>query len=216
MGTTDASRYKWSKNFLKVLTDTSQTYGFSSAEMSTITGIFESFEAAYFNCQSSRRCKEDTVEKNYFKAKLKAIQSSYVARLQVHPLMTDVMRITFGIPIHSKNKTKHPDPNDHVTFGIQMDIGAHKVICPYRITGSMRRGKGVNHGVEVRYAIRELTDIAPVDPEEFEHSEVNTASPWSYTFKAQLSGKRAYFMMRWENGTGGKGSWSSIQNAIIP
>ncbi|MDR0637090.1 MAG: hypothetical protein LBF87_08430 [Treponema sp.] len=215
MGSSEAAFLVWSENFNTNCASTGATYGLSQDEntaLSTATGVFKS---AYELCQTPARSKLNTIAKNKAKAALRTLERSYVARLQAHPAMTDEVRELYGIPIHDRTRTPQSDPTDHVDFTIEVDAAAHIVRCPYRIENSSHRGKGKYHGVEVRYILRTISEAAPVNPDEFIHSEVNTASPWKHTFQGEDAGKRAYFIMRWENGIGGKGPWSGIQSVVI-
>ena len=216
MGSTEADFLLWIENFSENCTKTGATYGLSQDEITALTGASGAFKSAYEICQTPARSKLDTVAKNRAKDTVKTIAQGYVARLQVHPAMTDEVRGRYGIPIHDKTPTPQPSPTDHVDFTIDLDAVAHIVRCPYRIANSSHRGKGLYHGIEVRYTIQPIADAAPVDADEFTRSEVNTASPWEHTFKGEDVGKRAYFIMRWETSTGGKGPWSGIQSIVIP
>ena len=215
MGSTEADFLVWSENFNANCTSTGATYGLSQDEntaLSTATGVFKS---AYELCQTPARSKLNTIAKNKAKAALRTLEQSYVARLQAHPAMTDEVRKLYGIPIHDRIRTPQPVPTDHVDFTIEVDATAHIVRCPYRIANSSHRGKGKYHGVEVRYMLLPISEPAPVDPDEFVRSEVNTASPWEHAFQGGDAGKRAYFIMRWETSTGGKGPWSGIQSIVV-
>ncbi|MDR1398778.1 MAG: hypothetical protein LBJ41_02480 [Treponema sp.] len=216
MGSTETELLLWGENFSTNCTSTGATYGFSQDEITTFAGSTGAFKSAYEICQTPARSKLDTIAKNKAKDALRALARGYVARLQAHPAMTDEVRERYGIPIYDRVHTPQPVPTDHVDFGIELDAAAHIVCCRYRIANSSRRGKGKYHGVEIRYMLKPITEAAPVDPEEFTRSEVNTASPWKHTFQGDEVGKRAYFVMRWETSTGGKGPWSGIQSIVIP
>ncbi|MDR1399669.1 MAG: hypothetical protein LBJ41_07095 [Treponema sp.] len=216
MGATEADFLLWIENFSANCTSTGVTYGLSQDETATFTTALGTFKSAYETCQTPARSKLDTIAKNRAKNALLILARGYVARLQVHPAMTDEVRERYGIPIHDRIHTPQPVPTDHVDFSIKIDAVAHIVCCTYRIANSSHRGKGGYHGVEVRYTIRSITDAIPVDAEEFTRSEVNTASPWEHAFQGADIGKRASFIMRWETSTGGKGPWSGIQSIIIP
>jgi hypothetical protein len=215
-GSTESEMLTWSEDFNANLVSTGATYGFSQEEISALTNAVGTFRSKYETCQSSTRNKLDTLAKNKAKAELRSLEQRYVARLQAHPAMTDEMRKRYGIPIHDKNRSPQPEPTDHVDFTIELDAVAHIVRCPYRIANSTHRGKGRYHGVEVRYMLLSINEAAPVDAEELTRSDINTASPWEHTFQGGDAGKRAYFAMRWEIRTGGKGPWSGIQSVVIP
>ncbi|MDR2418850.1 MAG: hypothetical protein LBD79_07325 [Treponema sp.] len=216
LGSTEAEFLEWSENFGTNCTSTGAMYGLSQDEITAHTTALGAFKSAYEACQTPARSKLDTIAKNRAKEALRTLEQGYVARLQVHPAMTNEVRERYGIPIHDRIHTPQSDPADHVDFTIEVDAVAHIVRCPYRIANSSHRGKGAYHGVEVRYMLLSITEAAPVDPDEFSRSEVNTASPWEHTFQGADAGKRAYFIMRWETNTGGKGPWSGIQSVVIP
>jgi hypothetical protein len=215
-GDTEKEFFEWSENFCNEFSLTGTTYGFSQDEGALLTTTFGAFKSSFAVCQTPERNKIDTIAKNKAKDALHTLEHSYVARLQVHPAMTDEVRKRYGIPIHDQTHTPQPDPTDHVDFSIEVDPVAHIVRCPYRIENSSHRGKGRYHGVEVRYMVQALDEAAPINADEFLHSEVNTASPWEHTFQGEDAGKRAYFVMRWEASTSGKGPWSGIQSIVIP
>ncbi|MDR2417754.1 MAG: hypothetical protein LBD79_01710 [Treponema sp.] len=215
-GSTEAEFIAWSENFSANCTSTGTVYGLTQDEITTLATAVGVFKSAYEICQTPGRSKLDTITKNKAKNTLHTLEHGYVARLQVHPAMTDEVRKRYGIPIHDRNHTLQQDPTDHVDFTIEIDAAAHLVRCPYRIANSTHRGKGAYHGVEIRYTIQSITEPAPLDPDEFTRSEINTASPWEHTFQGRDAGKHAYFTMRWETNTGRKGPWSRIQSIVIP
>jgi len=216
MGSTEAEILAWSENFNATCISIGATYGLSPEEITALTAAVDAYKTAYETCQSPSRSKLDTIAKNSAKDTLRSLEQGYVARLQVAPAMTDSVRERFGIPIHDKIRSPQPDPTDHVDFNIELDAGAHILSCPYRIANSQHRGKADHHGIEVRYMLQALDEAAPLEPDEFARSEINTASPWKHTFQGADAGKRVYCVMRWENSTGGKGPWSPIQSVVIP
>jgi hypothetical protein len=79
-------------------------------------------------------------------------------------------------------------------------------------TGQRRKQNGI-HGAEVRVGIM---DHIPTSPEEIQHSEFSTRTPYVKEFDLSMRGKTAYFCFRWENTRGQKGPWSEIIAVIIP
>jgi hypothetical protein len=67
--------------------------------------------------------------------------------------------------------------------------------------------------VEIRWAI---LDQPPAAIAEMVNSEFDTRNPFTFNFEEDQRGKRFYFVLRWENGIGGKGDWNPITNATIP
>jgi hypothetical protein len=138
--------------------------------------------------------------------------------------MTAEEKAVLGIlPAKPSSSTPKPKPTDLVEFEISTVPSDHRIIARFRISGSIRWGKGHYHAAEIRYWVRPLDAPPPVDAnDEGWHSVADTASPWEKVFPGADAGKRLYIRMRWENNvTGedddaGKGPWSIMQNVIVP
>jgi hypothetical protein len=109
-----------------------------------------------------------------------------------------------------------PDPTDHVECRVEYDPTADVIYLHYKRIGVKSTSKGKNHGVEVLSVVLPLDAPAPVDDDDFTHSDIDTANPFPMRFKPHQAGMRVWFKLRWENGTGGKGEWSVLYSAIVP
>jgi hypothetical protein len=139
--------------------------------------------------------------------------------------LTPEAYLSFGLSLPDTTRTPKGDPADLVDFDVSMLPSDHRVVVHYVIAGGGKHGKGKYHGVEVRYWICPLTESGPQGPNDAGwHSEVDTASPWTWTAAESADyGKRLFIALRWENQSSGgvnkasgKGPWSAIQSVIIP
>jgi hypothetical protein len=84
----------------------------------------------------------------------------------------------------------------------------------FRENNARRSGKPAGvHGLECLWVIAETP---PIHIKDLLHSAFTTRNPLELSFDEDERGKRVYFTVRWESGTGKKGLWSEIFSAMIP
>jgi hypothetical protein len=163
------------------------------------------------------------IAKKEAKAEAEAAMRKFASSsVRFNPRMTDSDKLALGIHVRDTHPSPRPNPTDLVEFQFKSVPSAHLIIIPYHIAGSVTRGKGHYHGVEVRIWVLPLD--AP-EPQDADHpgwrSEVNTATPWKHTFTREEIGQRLYVCMRWENRSvnkdhaSGRGPWSAIHSVVI-
>jgi hypothetical protein len=172
----------WAKN---LLTDTAAhvtEWNVNATALTALTPLLTAFETAYTTFKAPNHGKEDTLNKNEAKKKLKSAMRIFIkANLLYNPILTSADRDRLGIPIHDTKRSPVPRPSSYPEGEVDTSIIRQLTIL-IRDFGSTRKGKPVNvHGVEIRWDIRET---APLDPEELTHSAFSTCS--SYIIKSEL------------------------------
>ncbi|OAV65501.1 hypothetical protein Barb6XT_02387 [Bacteroidales bacterium Barb6XT] len=154
-----------------------------------------------------------TSAKNQARKKYEPILRTLVATLTADPLVTDTDLNSMGIVGRHKSGAPIPVPTTYPKTEIKLPAPA-KIELHFRDNGETGHAKphGVR-GAEIRWAILETP---PTDWDELQHSEFDTQSPFTLTFKGGERAKTVYFALRWENTTGEKGPWAEIQSAVIP
>jgi hypothetical protein len=179
------------------------------------------FEARthYEKVNSTANSAAKNKAKNEMKKTMREFANSFI---RYNRQMSNANKESLGIYSPDRNHTPRPDPTDHVSFSLTVDVKSHILRVDYHIDGKTSRSKGHYHGVEVRFWVLPLDAVGPLTADELAwRSEVNTSSPWFHTFTGPELGQRLYVSMRWENGSVGKnpvtgrGPWSEIQNLVI-
>jgi hypothetical protein len=134
-----------------------------------------------------------------------------------NPLATDADLTACGFPKRrSGGNTPAPVATEIPGFTIIPLTGNRIRIDFYPIGAGEKDHKGKpkgQHGVEIKWG---FSDVPVLDPTELDHSEIDTSSPYTFTFSANDRGKTIYLALRWENTRGLKGPWSPVESAVIP
>ncbi|MDR3133992.1 MAG: hypothetical protein LBU42_08255 [Prevotellaceae bacterium] len=139
----------------------------------------------------------------------------YKGFLKDNPLVTNSDLIAMGLPERSSGGGgKHPVPTSTVVVDKVVLPSPGVVDIHFRDSGSDKKAKpfGV-HGAELVFAV---SDTPITDHNDLLNSRIDTSTPFHLTFSDSQRGKTCYFSLRWENTTGEKGPWNTIENVIIP
>ena len=146
------------------------------------------------------------------KAAEKAVRH-FVNRFLRYEPVTDVDRTNMGIPNHDNIRTPSTTVLQMVAFEIDPEkIRVLKARLRVRGSESAAKPKGY-HGADIRY---DVFGSPPASVHDLHRSDFATRPIHRFIFDEADRGKRAYFAMRWQNGSGIRGEWSEIVSAIIP
>jgi hypothetical protein len=140
----------------------------------------------------------------------------YNGFLKENPLVTNADLEEMDLPRRSSGRTPSPKPKTYPVGEIDLSK-PWTVIVHFYDSGSDRKSMakpdGV-HGAEIRWQVFDTPQ--DVTFEDFSESSFVTRTPFEISFKEEQRGKYFYYVMRWENTRGEKGSFGRIDNAIIP
>ncbi|MDR0599186.1 MAG: hypothetical protein LBG84_03770 [Treponema sp.] len=204
----------WSANLLAVARARKDEWKLEEAPLAELESLFAEVKALHEICQTAAYTKLDMRAKNEKKGLLKRRLEVYVRNnLQNNDAMTDTGREALRIPIHDRNPTPRPAPDRAPEMETETPL-PRRVRIKFKDANSPRWGKPRGaHGLECRWLIAEAP---PARIEDLVHSEFATRSPLDLNFEEDRRGRRIYFALRWEAGSGKKGPWSEIFSAIIP
>jgi hypothetical protein len=120
-----------------------------------------------------------------------------------------------GLPMRSAGKHS-PAPVAAMPPGFEIiPLAGHRLHIDYfsmeeRSKGNKPKGQ---HGAEIKWTFSEV-DVD--DPDLYEHSGFDTASPAILTFRGSEMGHKIHIALRWENTRGLKGPWSTPVETVIP
>ncbi|MDR1644377.1 MAG: hypothetical protein LBS05_00925 [Tannerellaceae bacterium] len=135
--------------------------------------------------------------------------------LVANPAVTDADLERMGLPKRPTNK-RTPAPVATVPPGFEvMPTTGHQLrITYFPIDEANKRGKPAGQsGVEIKWGFSEV----PIqDPEELDHSTLDTASPALVAFSGNDMGRKIYVALRWINTRGIHGPWSLPVETTVP
>jgi hypothetical protein len=210
----EADFVEWSANLLAVARAHKTAWKLEEGPLTELEGLQAEVKTLHETCQTAAYTKLDMQAKNEKKELLRKRLEVYVRNnLQNNDAMTNNGREALRIPIHDRNPTPRPAPDTVPETETETPL-PRTVRIKFKGETAPRWGKpeGV-HGLEFRWII---AGVPPERIEDLVHSEFATRSPLDITFDEDKRGKRLYFAVRWEGGTGKKGPWSEIFSAVIP
>jgi len=137
----------------------------------------------------------------------------FVNRFLRYEPVTDADRTNMGVPNFDTIRT----PHRVVLQMTAVDIAPEKIRvlkARVQVRGSESKAKPAGYqGVDIRY---DVCDAPPASIHDLRRSDFATRSIHRFHFNEEDRGKRAYFAMRWQNGSGIRGEWSDTVSAIVP
>ena len=91
--------------------------------------------------------------------------------------------------------------------------GTNNVIVDFQEAGSTSKAKPTGCNGLIKHIIKDTT---PQSHEDFTHNTLATRTPYTLEFPNELSGKRVWIVICWQNTRGILGRWTEMQTAIIP
>ncbi|MCL2231561.1 MAG: hypothetical protein FWB99_00615 [Treponema sp.] len=152
-------------------------------------------------------------EKNRQRKDAEKALRHFVNRFLRYEPVTDADRTNMGIPNHDTVRSSHTVVHQTAAFEIDPEK-ACVLRAKIRVRGAENTAKPRGyHGVDIRY---DVLDSRPASIHDLRQSDFSTRPIHRFYFNEEDRGKRAYFAMRWQNGSGVRGQWSEIVSAIVP
>jgi hypothetical protein len=210
----DTDFQDWATNFYNYALACFAEWKIGESPQVTIEARLTAFNAALAKFLTPNHGKDDTIQKNLTKASLEqACRAYYSAWINNNPHVTDVDRNELRVPIHSGVRTPSTPPE---TFPVvdRIIIEQRQITLHFHDKTTTHRAKPKGaHECEIRW---ELLATPPADVSDLLRSEIDTRSPFTFTFTEKERGQILYFCLRWIGPTGLKGPWSDINHAIVP
>lgn len=205
---------EWSGNLINVSKAHATEWGLPADKLTELEPLHIEVKGLHEKCKTSSYTPLDIQAKNEKKELLRKKEAEFVRfHLQNNDKVSDNGRKELGIPIHDTTRTPHPAPDTIPEIEIEMPY-PRTLRIKFRDEKAVRWGKpAFVHGLECLWVI---ADTPPEKIADLSHSAFATRSPLELTFEENLRGKRIYFAVRWESGTGKKGPWSDIFSTVIP
>jgi hypothetical protein len=203
---------EWSQQFDAGLADAAALLNLITSVVTAFHTAQTAFMTAWETLVAAPKGPVNTAQrKELVSARREAIGDWYNLHVRFNPSLTDVIRTMLGVPL-----PKQRSPGGLPTTRPEAEIlyALRQLIIRFRDEGAERWRKPAGvHGVEICWAI---LAAPPATVAELVHSVFDTKSPYTFTFEEDQRGAHFYSVLRWENGTSGKGPWSPIYDAIIP
>jgi hypothetical protein len=219
-----------SKNWHTILTGKAPAWNIPTAEVSALTTLTASAEAALALSQSSARTVVITAQaKAAFVAlidKMRFLKKRYF----VSPPLLEADFISLGLKPHDSKPTPVPPPIAQAeadvsypaahTLELHLRPVADTVPDPHHSAYGFRVYFGIlpPGGASVEAATSPKRELmkAPVTGDELPHSHFTRRKRERLDFPQEERGKMIYFCVRYENAKGEPGPWGPIFSAVIP
>ncbi|GHU76117.1 hypothetical protein FACS189461_3310 [Spirochaetia bacterium] len=212
--TREAEFVDWSQNLITVSEAHAAAWNLPAPKLQELRLLHDEFSQLHVLCNTAAYTRVDMENKNEKKASLIHLEEVFVRNnLQNNDVMTDAGREEAQIPKHDKNPTPHGAPDGIPDIEVQTPL-PRTLRLRFRAMNAPRWGKPENvHGLECLWG---QLDAPPAHVEDLLHSAFTTSTPLDLVFDEDARGKRVYFTVRWEGGSGKKGSWSEVFTAVVP
>jgi hypothetical protein len=210
----DDAFLSWIRNLIAYVLLHADRMAIPAGAIALLQPLLAAFEAAYEKMADPNHGPLDTQRKNETRDELKTAARAFVmGYITYNPNVTDDDRRAMGTPIHDKNRTPAPIPEERPIIDT-VAVDNRQIAVDIRELAGDKRGKPAGmHGAEILFEIR---DDQPPVAEDLRHSSFTTKMRMVYTFTEAERGKRVYFVARWESNSNKKGPWSDMVSAIIP
>jgi hypothetical protein len=205
----------WLENFMSYVTVNMQRFDIPTSKVTPLQELVSDYQAAQDNAENPNSGKADRLVRSEKAAIVsKAVRDFVNANLRFNEAVTDDDRVKMGLTVPDPKPTPTPDPKtqpvvDVIDTSVIMRLSLH-----YKDSNRTTRAKPDGmHGIEIRWAIR---DLPPTVMDDLMHSEFSTRTPYTFVFDEDRRGKTIWLRLRWENNRGVKGPWSELYSAIIP
>jgi hypothetical protein len=140
----------------------------------------------------------------------------YNGFLKSSPLVTGEDLDDMDLPGRTQGRTPAPRPSTWPVGRVDLSKPWTVIVHFHDSAGdgkSEAKPDGV-HGAEIRWQVFDAPQDVTFD--DLVESSFDTHTPFEINFAEEQRGKYFYYVMRWENTRGEKGSFGRIDNAIIP
>jgi hypothetical protein len=210
----DAELIQFAANFASTLAPIVEDVGLVAEDATNLTNqknVFQLMLTNHVNAQTAARAATQT--KNTKREELVESIRSIARRIQAHPGLTDAHRGDLGITIPSSNQTSVGAPTTRPVLSIQTGNRLQHVInFQDEMTPTSRAKPAGVLGCEI---FRHVGTNPPTSNDQYQFLSLDTATPFIANFSESDGGKTAYYIARWTNRAGDKGSWSAVASATI-
>jgi hypothetical protein len=182
--------------------------GIPAAMVTRLKTGLTAYEAAYAACENPNAGKIDREDRKEKREALSAdIRKTKNAYIDADPLgvVTDEIRLDFGLPLSDSSKTPVPPPSQPVNFSLErggyLQVVVRHPARPPRYNGAV--------------AFYTLGGPEPVGHDALTSSKLLTKPVETLTFKDTDAGKTLHICLRWENEKGELGPPPPVQTIVI-
>jgi hypothetical protein len=140
----------------------------------------------------------------------------YNGFLKENPLVTSEDLADMDLPKRTSTRTPSPHPSTWPVGRVDLSKPWTVIVHFHDSAGDGKNAAkpaGV-HGAEIRWQVFDAPRDVTFD--DLSESSFDTHTPFEINFREEERGKYFYYVMRWENTRGEKGSFGLIGNAVIP
>jgi hypothetical protein len=156
---------------------------------------------------------EQTREKNRVRKSSEKLLRKFINRFLRHEPVTDKERDGLSIRNPKPGRTVIPVPATIPQFAIRVR-NVRRLDVDFQDEGSATKARPYGYDGAIIYW--DVLDAPPAQPEDLRQSHKATRTPYTLKFKETERAKKAYVALRWQNSKGEKGSWTTIQEAVVP
>jgi hypothetical protein len=209
----DSRLVPWSANFTLRIEANAVAWGISADEVAALRTANDSFAALQEQADGPARTSIIVGEKNAARKTLEGIIRTLARFRLKNPIITDTERLELGLHVHDSRPATILPPRTRPKLDLNVvDFRRLKVI--FRDMGSSSKAKP--YGVTGAVIIYAVLDAPPANHSALTRSVLATRTPHILEFTEEERGKTVYVAICWQNEKGQRGTWSEIEDAIVP
>jgi len=190
-------------------------WGILPADVTALVALQLLWNNAFAKASNKQnRSAADVQAKDDARALYEAALRKFIAQwLANNPKVPNSERQRMGLTVKTGTRTAKPVPETYPVAVIDFSTRMQHAIAFADVTMPNTKAKpdGV-HGCEVWV---KLGGEAPKSAAECTYLATDTATPYVATFSGDDVGKTAWYMLRWVNTRGERGSWSPTFSALV-
>jgi hypothetical protein len=209
----EAELVPWAENFALWVSNYSEDLDIPQSEVNALKAAVTQFKNLFEEAKSSEKTPFIIAQKKAAKADMIAkIRALVRFRLQ-NPLVTDAMRVQFGLPPRDIIRTPHIEVAEVVEFELKLR-NIREILVNFWIKGETHKAKP--HGYDGAVIVWDILDTPPAEPDNLTRHTMASKTPHALEFTEEQRGKTVYIAASWQNERGNIGQWSEIQSAVVP
>jgi hypothetical protein len=198
----------WSKTFLLGCIKYVKLFGLKGPSLTPPVELLQHFEALYLKSEAEHD-QTTTMLKAQCRAELESAERTIARYLQVHPEMTDEIRLELGLPLRKTGGKARASaaPTERPTLVVKpVDNGQISVAIT---TDWPENAKGLK-------ILHELGDKPESVADLKRHAVFSSRKKYIFEFNREERGQAVHFAACFDNGRGQSGPYSDIVNTIVP
>jgi hypothetical protein len=210
----DADFSAWLKNFITYATANTGDLGLTLGDLTSVQTSGTELDTLRATSDSMRaQSQASTAAKDAKRSDTEDLVRGLVARIQVHPTVTDAHRSGLGITVRSSTRTAVGAPDTKPIATVDTSQRLQHTINFVDETTPNSRGKP--EGVQGCEIWVKVDGPPPTDPGELRYLATDTRTPYVAAYDGSQAGKIAHYMVRWVSTRGDAGPWSQTVSATI-